>query len=137
MKPYRISSPSFSATITLGLEFGYNREPLDKSMVIKYLHSYQDALINEKNIHLSASITECSIVLSGHNEPHVRLGFINYPRFPLDIVVLKNEIEKLAKHLMTVCEQNRVVVEFMDETVMFEFSEKTDPRILTNNLTQS
>jgi len=132
MEPHRISSPQFSATITIGLESGYSRKPLDKSMVTEYLHSYQDTLIIEKDIHLSVSITECSIVLSGHNEPHLRLGFINYPRFPIDVTVLKQEVENLAKYLMEVCEQNRVVVEFMDETVMFEFSDKTDPRILLN-----
>ncbi|MEI6753922.1 MAG: hypothetical protein WCK78_12260 [Paludibacter sp.] len=132
MESYRQSLPSFSATITIGLQKEYIDIVVDKSVVISQLQSYQEKLIKEKDIKLSASVTECSIVLNGQNEPHLRLGFINYPKFPLDIIVLKDEIENLAKYLMEVCEQNRVVVEFMDETVMFEFSEKTDPRILRN-----
>ena len=135
MEPHRLSLPPFSATITIGLQKEYNDIIIDKSVVLSHLQSYQEKLIKEKDIHLSASLTECNIVLSGQDEPHLRLGFINYPKFPLDIIVLKNEIEKLAKHLMEVCEQNRVVLEFMDETVMFEFSEKTDPRILRNEKT--
>ena len=132
MEPYRLSLPSFSATITIGLRKEYSEQIIDKSAIISYLQSYQEKLIKEKDIYLSASVTECNIVLSSQDEPHLRLGFINYPKFPLDIIVLKNEIEKLAKHLMTVCEQNRVVLEFLDETVMFEFSDKIDPRILRN-----
>jgi len=135
MTPHRLSSPPFSATITIGLQKEYSDIIIDKSMVLSHLQSYQEKLIKEKNIHLSASVTECNIVLNGQNEPHLRLGFINYPKFPLAIIVLKNEIENLAKYLMEVCEQNRLVVEFPDETVMFEFSEKTDPRILRNEKT--
>ena len=53
-------------------------------MVTEYLQSYQDALIKEKNICLSVCVTECSIVFSGQNEPHLKFGFINYPRFPME-----------------------------------------------------
>ena len=135
MEPYRLSLPSFSATITIGLRKEYSEQIIDKSAIISYLQSYQEKLIKEKDIYLSASVTECNIVLSSQDEPHLRLGFINYPKFPLDIIVLKNEIENLAKHMMAVCEQNRVVLEFDDETVMFEFSDKIDPRIHRNEKT--
>lgn len=43
--------------------------------------------------------------------------------------LLKETIEELTKALMKEFDQNRVVIEFLDETVMFEVSEEIDPRI--------
>jgi hypothetical protein len=111
------------------LQFGYEKVLISKSEVIAFIQEYQDQLIKEKQIYLSASITECIILLSGQNEPHLIINFINYPRFPLKISVLKFEIEELTKQLMTSFRQKRVVIEFLDETVMFEDSKEIDPRI--------
>ena len=47
--------------------------------------------------------------------------------------VLKIEIETMTKYLMNEFEQNRIVIEYFDETVMFENSEKIDPRIKKTN----
>jgi hypothetical protein len=119
----------FFASLTIGLQFGYEKVLISKSEVIAFIQEYQDQLIKEKQIYLSASITECIILLSGQNEPHLIINFINYPRFPLKISVLKFEIEELTKQLMTSFRQKRVVIEFLDETVMFEDSKEIDPRI--------
>ena len=130
MEARRISSHPFFASFTLGLKIRFPQQILDKSAVITYLQTYQNQLIKEKNIKLSACVTECSIVLSGQDEPHLKFGFINYPRFPEDTKVLKLEVEKLARYMKEVCEQNRVVIEFDDETVMYEMSDEIDPDIL-------
>lgn len=119
----------FSAKVTLGLEIGYTKELIEKSIIINYIQKYQDKLIKEKNIFLSISLSECSIILNGQEESHLNLNFINYPKFPLDEIVLKTEIENLTKSLMSKFEQNRVVIEYLDETVMIEKSNKIDPRI--------
>lgn len=68
-------------------------------------------------------------MLSGQVEPHLQLNFINYPKFPLKENILKIEIENLTRAVMQKFEQNRVVIEYLNETVMFEDSELIDPRI--------
>ena len=120
---------AFSAEITLGMERGYDHIPVKKNEVIIFLQKYQDTLIRRKNIYLSASVTACEIVLSGQVEPHLKFGFINYPKFLMDHSRLKYEIETLVKALMKKFEQNRIVIEYLDETVMFERKKGIDSRI--------
>ena len=125
----RISVNPFSAVLTLGLEYGYEQIKIEENDVIKFIQSYQSELIQEKNIYLSVSISKCFIVLSGQTEPHLKISFINYPKFQLSHTLLKIEIEDLSKQLMLQFKQNRVVIEYLDETVMFENSENIDARI--------
>lgn len=128
----KTSIKPFSAKVTIGLEIGYTKKLIDKSEIIKSLQNYQNQLIKDKNLILSASMSVCDIILSGQIEPHLRLNFINYPKFPLEEKVLKIEIDNLTKYLMNEFEQNRVIIEYLDETVMFENSELIDPRIKVN-----
>jgi len=125
----RTSIKPFSAQITLGLEKEYTKELIDKSAIIKFLQDYQNQLINKKELFLSVSLSECDIVLSGQVEPHLKLSFINYPKFQVEESILKNEIENMTKSLMKNFSQNRVVIEYLSETVMFEKSDNIDPRI--------
>lgn len=125
------STQPFSATVTIGLEVGYEKIKIRQSDVIKFIQNHQNELIKQKNIFLSVAVSECNIVMSGQVEPHLKLSFINYPKFPIPEVQLKQEIEALTKSLMTTFKQNRAVIEYLDETVMFEQSEIIDPRINT------
>ena len=132
MKNKKVSVKPFSAKLTLGLELGYTKKLIEKSEIIKSIQKYQNQLIKDKNLVLSVSISECEIVLSGQIEPHLKINFINYPKFPLEEKKLKIEIEELTKYLMKKFEQNRVVIQYLDETVMLENSELIDPRIKIN-----
>ncbi|PQJ72754.1 hypothetical protein [Polaribacter butkevichii] len=125
----KIAISPFSAKMTLGLELGYTKKRIKKEEVIKYLQEYQEKLINDKNLVLSVSVTESIIVLSGQVEPHLQLNFINYPKFQLEENILKIEIENLTRSIMQRFEQNRVVIEYLNETIMFEDRELIDPRI--------
>ena len=60
----RISIKPFSGLLTIGLELGYEKIKIDESEIIAFLQAYQDYLIKNKQIYLSASITHCTIVLS-------------------------------------------------------------------------
>ena len=119
----------FSAKVTMGLELGYTGELIEKTKIIKHIQKIQNELIKDKDIFLSVSISECNIVMSGQIEPHFTLSFINYPKFPLKAETLKKEIEKLTQQLMNKFKQNRIIIEYLDETVMLEKQEKIDPRI--------
>jgi len=125
----RITSVPFFASITMGLHKCYTDELINKSTVINCIQDYQEQQINADNIPLSICITECEIVFSGQAEPHLKLNFINYPKFPKEIKVLKIETENITKFLMEKFEQNRIVIEYLNETVMFEKSPEIDPRI--------
>ena len=125
----KISIKPFSAILTMGLEIGYEKISIKKNEIISFIQNFQNNLIDEKEIYLSVSISECIIVLSGQVEPHLKIGFINYPKFQLSHTVLKLEIEELSKQLMLQFKQNRIVIEYLDETVMFENSKQIDPRI--------
>lgn len=122
----------FFAKVTIGLEKGYTGNRIEKSSVIKFIKNYQDHLIKDKNVMLSVSLSECTIIFSGQEEPHLNLNFINYPKFPLEETVLKSEIEIMTKSLMSEFKQNRVVIEYIDETIMFEKSFEIDSRIKLN-----
>jgi hypothetical protein len=120
---------TFQATITIGLELGYTKKVYGKDFLIKELQVYQKKRIDAAGIYLSASVSECCIVLSGQDEKHVKLAFINYPKFPLEVHVFKNEIIDLAKYLLGIMKQNRIVIVFTDETIMLELNADIDPRI--------
>ena len=93
-----IKSITFNATITIGLEIGYSKKPYNKEYLIEQLQAYQKKRIDEANIYLSASVSECNIILSGQNEPHLKLDLINYPKFPIKLEIFKKEIiESMAK----------------------------------------
>jgi len=127
----RYSLKPFCAIINIGLEIGYKEEKIKKKDIILFIQKYQNKLISSKNIYLSCSITKTEIVLSGQVEKHLKIGFINYPKFQLKESILKNEIEILSQKLMDKFNQNRIVVEYLDETVMFEKTDKIDNRIKT------
>jgi hypothetical protein len=126
----RKSVQPFYGILTIGLEIGYEKVKIDECEIITFIQAYQDVLIKNKQIYLSASISTCTIVLSGQVEPHLNISFINYPKFELPPAVLKLEIEELSKQLLLAYKQNRVVIEYLDEVIMLENSEEIDPRIL-------
>ncbi len=121
---------TFTANINLGLKKGYSEEIIPKNEVIDFLQIYQNKLIEEENIYLSASVVENMIVLSGQIEPHLKIEFINYPRFIYKESLLKEKIIALAHLLMDEFEQNRIVIVFTDETFMIEKSDAIDPQII-------
>lgn len=129
MKVTKKTVKPFSAKVTLGLELAYTGELIEIAYIIQHIQKIQKDLIEEKDIYLSVAISQCNIVMSGQIEPHIIMSFINYPKFPLKLEVLKNEIEEFTKQLMDRFKQNRTVIEYLDETVMLEQREEIDPRI--------
>lgn len=128
----RKSVNPFSAFITIGLERGYSGELIHKSDVISWLQVWQDRLLKEKKVGLSVCVSECEIVFSGQVEPHLKMSMINYPRFSMKEEYLKDVIELLVRDLMEAFNQNRIVIEYLDETIMLENSPDIGPRFLRN-----
>ena len=129
MKIKETKIKTFQASIFIGLEYGYTQKQINENLVIKSLSELQKQLSAEKNIFLSASVSKTNIVLNDQNEQHLKIDFINYPKFPLSEEIFKDEVLHFGKELMKQFEQNRILIIYTDETVMFEQSEEIDPRI--------
>ena len=129
MKIKETKIKTFQASIFIGLEYGYTQKQIDENLVIESLSELQKQLSAEKNIFLSASVSKTNIVLNDQNEPHLKIDFINYPKFPQSEEIFKDEVLHFGKELMKQFEQNRIVIIYTDETVMLEKSEEIDPRI--------
>ena len=122
-------TPHLTASITLGKLIGYSNLEYTSSELYKALQDYQNKRISKANIYLSAFVTKGDVVLSGQIEPHYKIDFINYPKFPLNEETFKQEIIALAKHLMVTFQQNRIVVTFHNEIIMLEENSTIDPLI--------
>lgn len=129
MKIKETKIKTFQASIFIGLEYGYTQKQINENLVIESLSKLQKNLSKEKDIYLSASISKTVIVLNNQKEPHLKINFINYPKFPLDENIFKDEVLIIGKELMKQFKQNRILIIYTDETVMFEQSEEIDPRI--------
>jgi hypothetical protein len=124
-----ITSKKYTASFILGLQKGYTTDLLTKQDVVKAVQTEQEQLINTKQVYLSATVSCCTIVLSGQVEPSVKLEFINYPKFPLIEQDFKTNALHLAQQLLRRLKQNRTVVVFDDEIVMLEETEEINSKI--------
>ena len=125
----KVSADPFKAVINLGLQWNYSDELISKSNVINIIRDYQKSKMANAEISLSVSLKESEIVFADQVEPHLEIAVINYPKFKYDSKQLKSEVIVLAQHLMYQFYQNRLVIEFLDETLMIENTDKIDPRV--------
>lgn len=126
-------SQTFKAEATFGLKRRYHDELISMEDFKKSLTTAQNEVYKEFDIKLSAKVSLSNIVFSGQDEPSVDLSFIQYPKFPYEEPILKKGILRLVQILMQAFNQNRVVVVFLDETIMLEDDEsQLDPGINFN-----
>ena len=125
----KISADPFKAIINLGLQWNYSDELISKTDVKTVIRNYQKSKMARGDMTLSVSIKKSEIILADQVEPHLEISVINYPKFKFDSRQLKSEVILLAQHLMNKFNQNRLVIEFLDETLMIENTDKIDPRV--------
>ena len=111
------SVSSFHATIYVGFREGHDGPAhlLEECLVV--CQSYVD------QISWCVRVTPCQYVYKGGNEPGAAIGVIHYPRFPTPVSELRRRTLELARKLQESLGQQRVSVEFPDETVMLSRSE--------------
>jgi len=124
-----IKLETYTAKLNIGLQKNYDNTYYAKSDYIQFLQEYQTKLITEKGIHLSAAVQEFELVYGNLVEKHLVLNFVNYPKFPLEINIFKKNINLLGKKMMEQFNQNRIMIEYPDETIVFEIDPKNDPKI--------
>lgn len=115
-----ISVPIWTASVTIGMEKAYTKSKIELKDVKLWLRQIQEIQIRREKLFLSANVTLSNIILSGQDEPHVNLNFINYPKFPAPHEKLKQGVLEIAKFMMDKMEQNRIVITFHNEILMME-----------------
>ncbi len=120
---------AFKAIINLGLQWHYTTQLISKSEVIVAIQDYQKKKLADNDINLSVSVKDSQIVFADQVEPHLEISIINYPKFRLSIDELKTASKALAEHLMKKFNQNRIVIEYPDETQMLETTTGLDPNV--------
>jgi hypothetical protein len=124
-----VTIPKWSACITIGRYRGYTKELIGPEEFKRHLKDIQETQIRRERLYLSANMFLSDIMLSGHEEPHVNLHFINYPRFPTTEDPLKKGVIEIATYLKEKLEQNRVLIIFDSEITMLEESPEIDKGI--------
>lgn len=125
----KITINTYKAEITLGLNKGYSESHWSLEDLKAQLTKAQAKLKVKNGTLLSAKVTLCNIVFLGQDEKSVTVSFINYPKFPLEKNTFKEGVLFVGQELMKELEQNRIVIVFDDETVMFEINSKLDSSI--------
>jgi hypothetical protein len=125
----KITIPKWSACITIGMQKGYTNEKIEYDEIKNHLKDIQEIQIKRDQLYLSANVFQSDILLFGHQEPHINLNFINYPRFPASEEKLKNGVLEIAAYLQIKLQQNRVLIVFDNEITMLEESSELDKGI--------
>ncbi|WP_225035264.1 hypothetical protein [Winogradskyella sp. SM1960] len=130
MKINQVTVPSYTAELTIGLNKGYSEEAWKVSeLKAKLIRAQQKLKVMNDQILLSTKVTLCDIVFIGQDEPSATLGFINYPKFPIEHELFKKGVIYIAKELMFDLNQNRIVIVFKDKTIMLEVNSAIDDKI--------
>jgi hypothetical protein len=115
---------TFTATIYLGLQEGYNGCTHRPEDVRKFLWEASE-------IGFCVTVTSTEFVYGVPNltaslgyEPGVAIGVINYPRFPAIAKELEEKTLILASKLKAKFKQNRVSVVFSKHTVLLDSEEE-------------
>lgn len=109
--------PTYTATIYVGLQEGYNGPTMDPLIIREHLQNYCD------EVGLAVTFKFTAFIYTKGWEWGVAVGLINYPRFPKANDFVKAQAVEIAKRLMGLAKQERVTVVCTDETIMLEQSD--------------
>lgn len=108
------SVDTITAKIFLGLREGYS----DKVHTLDELSDFLQLRTNRGG--LCVTITPTTFIYKNGREEGAVIGLINYPRFPMDTEGLRKEAEEIARACKKEYKQNRVSIEYQDQTIMIE-----------------
>ena len=108
-----ITIPTFYADIYLGLRKGYAKEiiPMD------YVRNICDEFVADG---FCVTLQDIEYIYTGGGEPGVKIGMINYPRFPKTEFEILLKAHNLAYILLERCSQFRCTIITPKETFLLE-----------------
>jgi len=127
-----LKEKTFSAKAVLGLQKGYSSEIISIEDFKSSLLKAQKKIVKKFGVGLSIQLTPCCIFFIGQDEPSITLEIIQYPKFPQPATVLKDSFIQLVVDMMIELEQNRTVIQFLDETIMLEQTDTINHKINFN-----
>ena len=110
MKKHTVKT--YTATIYLGMQIGYDGQFVSPHIPFTICKSYCNS------VGLCVTMTRTTFIYKHGEEEGWAIGLINYPRFPSTKKKIRERAIELAKLLKSACEQNRVSIVFLDETIM-------------------
>ncbi len=108
----------YEARIYIGSRRGYNGPKITKKVMKFSIKMYQTIKGLEKAS--PVRLTPTTYLWQDYEEKGWEIGIINYPRRPLGPLALQEYAMDLAAYLLEEHGQNRISIEFPDETVMLE-----------------
>ncbi|OGX06998.1 MAG: hypothetical protein A2Z88_00670 [Omnitrophica WOR_2 bacterium GWA2_47_8] len=121
---------TFTASVILGLKVGYSETLLTLQQVKEETKKAASAV---EGFTFSGTINSAEIFAAGpwgqYEEPAVIISTGIYPRFPMEVENFKNQFTAFIGELATNLQQERVAVQFSDESFMLETEYCTEPDI--------
>jgi hypothetical protein len=127
-----LKEKTFHAKAVLGLQKGYSNELISIEDFKTNLLKAQKKIVDKFGVGLSIQLTPCTIFFLGQDEPSISLEIIQYPKFPQPEPILKETFIQLLADMMIELEQNRTVIQFLDETIMLEQTDTINHKINYN-----
>ncbi|MDP5027369.1 MAG: hypothetical protein NWQ14_04025 [Flavobacterium sp.] len=127
-----LKEKTFHAKAVLGLQKGYSNELISIEDFKTNLLKAQKKIVDKFGVGLSIQLTPCTIFFLGQDEPSISLEIIQYPKFPQPEPILKETFIQLIADMMIELEQNRTVIQFLDETIMLEQTDTINHKINYN-----
>jgi len=120
--------PTFMASVLLGLKVGYTETLHTINEVKAAINSARDKV---SGYTFSGSLTTSGIYASGswgtYEEPSILISTSIYPRFPMEVKKFKTDFICFIGYLATELGQERVAVQFSDESFMLETEHCKEP----------
>ena len=108
------SLETITAKIYLGLREGYS----DKIHTLEDVKDFLQEYVNKGG--LCITVTPTTYLYKDAREDGAVIGLINYPRFPMTKEKIKQAAEEIANLCKDRYKQNRISIEYQDQTVMLE-----------------
>ena len=106
---------SYNVQIWVGLKKTYSEGGCQDLSIVKSICKRHADKVGD-----CVTVTPTDFIYTNGNEKGAVIGFIQYPRFPRDEDVIKNNAVKLANELMIALTQYRVTITTPYESIMLE-----------------
>lgn len=110
--------PTHNVKIFIGSCEQYNGREFDEKDLVEVIGSFQSNHTSEFGD--TVRITKTKYVWQDYVEDGFAIEIIHYPRNNKPTKVIDAFMFNLAKYLLVVFKQNRVSIEFLDETILLE-----------------
>ena len=119
--------PPYHGTVNIGLQKGYTGSYYSKGDYLHFVCEWH--LKNGKSpLMLCAAVYEYDLVIGNHIEPHLTLRLVTLPNQKIRKKKFRKTVTKFARLMAHQFQQNRILVEFTDRSLLIEKTAEIDPK---------